>query len=100
MSAAVDIPILTDMGSGRNVINVLSSQVIIACGLGAGTLSEIALALKLHRPLILMHVPPSLVASLRPLASSAIHTAATVEEAIAQTSQIVTKLNLADPPQH
>ncbi len=54
MSAYVDIPILTGMGSARNVINVLSSDVVIACTGGAGTLSEIALALKSQRPVILL----------------------------------------------
>jgi uncharacterized protein (TIGR00725 family) len=44
-SAAVDIAILTDMGSARNYINVLTSDVIVACGEGgAGTVSEIAWA--------------------------------------------------------
>src|SRR5437867_1865567 len=42
----IDIPIVTGMGNGRNVINILSSQVIIAISGGYGTLSEIALALK------------------------------------------------------
>lgn len=54
VSAAVDIAIVTGMGDARNVINVLSSQVIIACGGGAGTLSEIALALKAGKPVILL----------------------------------------------
>lgn len=55
MSAAIDIPILTDLGNARNNINILSSQVIVACGLGAGTASEVALALKSRRPVILLH---------------------------------------------
>ena len=42
----VDIAIITDLGNARNNINVLSSQVVIACGMGIGTASEIALALK------------------------------------------------------
>lgn len=98
MSSAVDIPILTDMGNGRNVINVLSSQVVIACGLGAGTLSEIALALKLRRPLVLIQVSPPLVESLRTLASSAIYPVVTVEEAIAQTAHILSELNQTHSP--
>ena len=53
-SAYLDIPIITDLGSGRNNINVLSSDVLIACRGGAGTLSEIALALKAEKPVILM----------------------------------------------
>lgn len=84
MSSAVDIPIVTGMGQARNVINVLSSRVIIACGLGAGTLSEMALAIKLRKPLILMHVSPKMVESLHELRDTTIVVANTVEEAIAQ----------------
>ncbi len=54
VSPYVTIPILTGMGSARNNINVLSSHVVVACPGGAGTVSEIALALKAGRPVILM----------------------------------------------
>lgn len=53
-SAHLDVQILTGMGSARNVINVLSSDVVIACPGGAGTLSEIALALKAGRPVVVL----------------------------------------------
>ncbi len=45
-SEYIKIPILTGMGNARNCINVLSSNVVVACPGGAGTISEIALALK------------------------------------------------------
>ena len=54
-SAFIDIPVLTGMGNARNCINVLSSDVVVACPGGAGTLSEIALALKVRRPVILLN---------------------------------------------
>ena len=54
MSEFIDIPILTGMGSGRNNINVLSSDIVVACGMGTGTASEIALALKAGKPVILL----------------------------------------------
>src|SRR6185312_1108900 len=55
LSDAVDVAVITDMGSARNNINVLSSHVVVACGIGgAGTASEIALALKGRRPVILL----------------------------------------------
>ena len=60
ISEAVDIPILTDMGNARNNINVLSSRVVVACGMGAGTASEIALAIKANKPVILMEVEPTI----------------------------------------
>ncbi len=48
----IDIPIVTDMGNSRNVINVLTSQAIIAISGACGTLSEIALALKCGTPVV------------------------------------------------
>jgi hypothetical protein len=55
LSQFIDIPILTGMGSARNCINVLSSHVVVACPGGPGTLSEIALALKFNKPVILFN---------------------------------------------
>jgi len=60
VSDAVDLAIFTDMGSARNNINALSSQVIIACGVGLGTISEIALALKANRQVILLNYAPEI----------------------------------------
>lgn len=54
VSEAVDICIVTDMGNARNNINVLSCDVVIACGMGLGTASEVALALKNDKPVILL----------------------------------------------
>lgn len=53
-SRYIDIQILTGMGDARNVIVALSSDVIIACKGRAGTISEIALALKNKREVILL----------------------------------------------
>ncbi|MER3437079.1 MAG: TIGR00725 family protein, partial [Chloroflexota bacterium] len=50
----VDIPICTGMGQARNVIIVASAGAVIATGGGFGTLSEIALALRLGRPVVLL----------------------------------------------
>jgi len=50
----IQIPIITGMGSARNCINVLSSDVVVACPGGMGTLSEIALALKYQKTVILL----------------------------------------------
>src|SRR3954464_2324838 len=54
-SPHVDVAIYTGMGNARNAINVLSSDVVIACGVsGPGTASEVALALKSDRPVVLL----------------------------------------------
>jgi hypothetical protein len=52
-SQYIRIPIVTGMGHARNTINILSSDVVVACPGGAGTLSEIALSVKCGKPLIL-----------------------------------------------
>ncbi|MHC5111584.1 MAG: TIGR00725 family protein [Planctomycetota bacterium] len=53
----VDIAICTGMGDARNVINVLSSNVIVACRGSLGTISEIVLALNHQRPVIVVDFP-------------------------------------------
>jgi len=55
MSEYIKIPVLTGMGDARNTINVLSSHIIVACPGQAGTISEVALALKNHKKVILMN---------------------------------------------
>jgi uncharacterized protein (TIGR00725 family) len=51
----VDVAIITEMHNARNNVNVLSSRVVVAfANGGAGTVSEIALALKAGKPVILL----------------------------------------------
>ena len=54
----LDIVLPTGMGAGRNIINVLSSDVVVACRGSGGTLSEIALALRFGRPVVLLDFDP------------------------------------------
>ncbi|MDI1443606.1 TIGR00725 family protein [Polyangium sp. 6x1] len=48
----VDIVVPTGMQIGRNVVVVAMSDVVVAIGGGAGTLSEIAIAWQLGKPII------------------------------------------------
>lgn len=57
-TADLDLVIPTGMGDARNVINVLASDVVIACAGSAGTLSEVALALKNGKPVIVLGFDP------------------------------------------
>jgi uncharacterized protein (TIGR00725 family) len=83
MSRHVDVPIITEMGSGRNNINVLTSHVVVVCGLsGSGTVSEVALAVKAGKPVILVEASPADVAFFRKLDPRLVHAAASPEEAI------------------
>lgn len=89
MSSAVDIPILTDMGSGRNNINVLSSDLVIACGMGAGTASEIALALKAKKEVILLTDHEKGKDFFKSLAPEKVHLAGDPSEAIGLAKMIL-----------
>jgi uncharacterized protein (TIGR00725 family) len=55
LSDFVQIPIITGMGSARNIINVLSSSFVVALKGGLGTISEIALALKHGKKVVSMN---------------------------------------------
>lgn len=56
-SPHLTVPIVTGLGEGRNVLNILSSYVVVALPGAAGTLSEIAIALKNRKPLLLLGWP-------------------------------------------
>ena len=51
----IQIPVITGLGHARNVLVVRSAQVLIAVKGGYGTLSEVALALKMGKPVIGLH---------------------------------------------
>jgi len=54
----LDVAVVTGMGDARNVINVLSSDVVIACPGALGTWSEIVLALKRDKHVIVLGFEP------------------------------------------
>lgn len=86
-STFVDIVINTDLGNGRNNVNVLSSDVVIAVGMGMGTASEIALAIKNSRPVILLKPDDVTRQFFQKFAADQIQIAEDVDGAIAQLHQ-------------
>jgi len=56
--AHLDIVIPTGLGAARNIVNVLASDVVVACRGAGGTLSEVALALRFGRPVVLLDFDP------------------------------------------
>ncbi len=84
VSAAVDVAIFTGMGEARNAINVLSSDVVVACGVeGPGTASEVALALRLGQPTVLLAAAPAAAAFFQSIAlPGRLHLVQTPEGAI------------------
>ena len=89
VSPAVDVAIVTDTGNARNNIIVLSADVVIACGIdGAGTASEVALALKNRKHVVLLGVNEAAREFFTGIGGKRIHIAETPEEAIAITRTI------------
>ncbi|MGH7627833.1 MAG: cytochrome [Gemmatimonadales bacterium] len=80
----VDVAVFTGMGDARNVVNVLTSDAVVACGVeGAGTASEVALALKSAKPVILLAAGERATAFFRGLhGGERLLTAASVEDTI------------------
>lgn len=88
-SPDLDYAIVTGLGDARNVINVLSSDVIVACPGGAGTLSEVALALKNNRRVILLGLEVG-TAFEEFRRSGLLTTAGSAADAVAQVDSVLT----------
>ncbi len=89
ISPNVDIPIITGMGSARNNINVLSSDVVIACGAGPGTASEISLAIKAGKHIVLLALSPAAKIYFQELGGPLVSVAASPRNAIDLCEQLL-----------
>lgn len=76
----IDVPIATGMGHARNVINVRAADAVIGVGGSYGTVSEIALALKMGIPVVAVSPP---------LDSADIVKASSPEEAVEKAFELV-----------
>jgi hypothetical protein len=83
----VDIPIFTGMYEGRNVINAKTPHLLIALAGGAGTLSEIALALRAGTPIIGLGAPEVSLPDAPPVIR-----AESLEEALREMDRIIAGL--------
>ena len=81
-SEHAQIKIITSMGSGRNYISVLSSHLIVVLGMAAGTASEVALALKSRKKVILLHQDEITIRFFKNLGSYNVLVTETVDETI------------------
>ena len=84
-SPHAEIKIITGLGSARNMINVLSSHVIIVCGMAAGTASEVSLAIKADKRIILLNPDEVSVQFFKKIGTYKIVVAESVKEAIVLT---------------
>lgn len=89
ISDHVAVAIITDLNNARNNIIGLSSDMLVACGVdGAGTASEIALALKNEKDVILL-APSDLAREFfQALGGQKVFVASTPGEAVEQIQEI------------
>ena len=87
----VTIPIMTDMGSGRNNINSLTSDVVVACGMGPGVSSEISLALqkRANKPVVLLDPDETAEKFFKSLRPELVYAAKDAAEAIALIKKLI-----------
>jgi hypothetical protein len=80
------------MGEARNLINVLSSRVLLFVGMSAGTASELALAIKTGSPAILVGQREEVVRTFgRMPGEGALLPVDGVEEAMAAAQEVLTR---------
>ena len=83
-SEHAQIKIITSMGSGRNYISVLSSHILVVLGMASGTASEVALALKSNKKVILLNQDEDTVRFFKKLGAHRVLVSSTVEDTIKQ----------------
>ncbi|HWI40529.1 MAG TPA: cytochrome [Verrucomicrobiae bacterium] len=86
----VDVAVVTDLRQGRNNVVVLSGDVVVACGIdGPGTASEVALALKNGRPLVLLGAGTDAVSFFRGISDHPFLLTSTPEEAVEEVRRLL-----------
>ena len=83
VSPDVDVAIVSGMGEARNNIIVLSADTVIACGVDdPGTASEVALAIKNRKPVILLDVADAARQFISDIGGDDVHIAVSPMQAI------------------
>ncbi|MEK6977179.1 MAG: TIGR00725 family protein [Candidatus Hydrothermarchaeota archaeon] len=78
----IDFKIVTAMSYARNAVIARSADAVIAVGGGYGTLSEIALALKEGKPVVVVRTGGGLEGPLSGIKDGNLHFASTAKEAV------------------
>jgi uncharacterized protein (TIGR00725 family) len=86
----LDTQVITGIGEARNSINALSSDVIIACGISAGTLTEIAFGIKGEKPVILLGIDKESTLPLQRLGGPNVQSALTPNHAVLLAKEALT----------
>ena len=84
VGAAPDLTIAlaTGLGEARNAVLVTAADAVVACGMNPGTASEVALALRAKKPIVLVRPTTEAAAFFTTIGSDAPDVADTVELAV------------------
>jgi uncharacterized protein (TIGR00725 family) len=88
-SRALDVAIVTGLGEMRDQVVVLSSDAIVVCGMSAGTAAETSIAIKAHKPLVLLRPDADVQGFFQRLGGDGVRVAMTPKEAIEVLGRIV-----------
>jgi hypothetical protein len=81
-SPAVDVVLATGLGEARNAVIALSAHACVVCGMNAGTASEVALAIRSKKPVVLIHPDEVTAKFFRMLDTDVVRTVTSAGEAI------------------
>ena len=81
-SPAVDVVLATGLGEARNAVIALSSNACVVCGMNAGTASEVALAIRARKPVVLVRADEVTAKFFRSLDGDVVRVAMSAGEAI------------------
>jgi uncharacterized protein (TIGR00725 family) len=81
-SPAVDVVLTTGLGEARNAVIALSSNACVVCGMNAGTASEVALAIRAKKPIVLLRPDEITAKFFRSLDAELVRVAMSAGEAI------------------
>ncbi len=96
-SENAQIKIVTGMNSGRNYISVLSSHVVVVLGMAAGTASEVALAIKANKKVILLNQDEITIRFFKNIGTYKVLVTKTVDETITQIKEYLAVHKRSEP---
>lgn len=90
VNSFIDVAVMTGMHSGRNFVNITSSDFLVFITVNsAGTLSELAFAIQLEKPSVVIGAPASLQQYINDLDATAIHFVNTAKEAMEMLNDMI-----------
>jgi uncharacterized protein (TIGR00725 family) len=88
VSPFVELAIVTDVNLARNNINVVTSDVVVSCGMGVGTASEVALGLNAGKHVILLHAGEDALRFFKGLRPHLTHEAASPGDVVVKITEL------------